>query len=559
MPKLVLSFLGGFQVLFNQRPLTRFRSANNQGLLVYLACNNDKPISRETLAALFWPEAPEKEARHNLRQALYRMRRLLNSSQETYLLINRKTVQFNAASDYVLDVELFTMAVDANNLAEAVNYYAGNLLQGFSCPSEPFEVWLRSQREYLHQLALEAMLQVAKDGLQSGDYSVAVVMAQRQLMLEPWREPAYRQLMQAHALMGDRSSALTQFERCRERLWEEIGVEPTPETIQLYEDIKSGRIGVTTAVNPITPPVKAKHNLPADTTPFIGREKETADLCTLFTQDQRRLVTIVAPGGMGKTRLAIEVGRHLLPAFQDGVTFVDLAAVTEPDEIASVIAAALSYQAPDKTQPLLPQLLNALAQRNILLILDNFEQLVHGAALIDLILKTCPQLAVLVTSRQPLNLVSESRFQLQGLDFPDLLTVDDALDWSSVQLFVDSGQRARPGYSLTVDNLVYVLQICRLVQGMPLALILAAAWLELLSSAEIAVEIENSLGFLSSDLADLPHRQRSMHAVFDRSWQRLRPDERTVLAKLSVFRGGFSRDAAERCSRCQSPHPAVTG
>ncbi len=277
MPKLVLSFLGGFQVLFDQHPLTRFRSANNQGLLVYLACNRDKPISRETLAALFWPEASEKVARHNLRQALYRMRKLLNSSGATYLLVNRKTVQFNAASDYVLDVEQFTTAVETNNLAEAVNYYAGDLLQGFSCPSEPFEEWLRSQREYLHQLALEAMLQVAEDSLQADDYATAVTMAQRQLVLEPWREPAYRQLMQAYALMGDRSNALAQFERCREQLWAEIGVEPAPETMQLYADIKSGRVGMATAVKPITPPVKTKHNLPADTTPFIGREKETTD------------------------------------------------------------------------------------------------------------------------------------------------------------------------------------------------------------------------------------------------------------------------------------------
>ncbi|MCA9952172.1 MAG: winged helix-turn-helix domain-containing protein [Anaerolineales bacterium] len=215
MPKLDLSFLGGFQVLLDQRPLTRFRSAKNQGLLVYLACNSDKPISRETLAALFWPEASEKDARHNLRQALYRVRRLLNSSDEAFLLINRQTVQFNATADYLLDVEQFTTAVDANNLAEAVEYYAGDLLPGFSCSSEPFEVWLRGQREYLHQLALEAMLQAAEDGLQAGDYNAVVVMAQRQLVLEPWREPAHRQLMQAHALMGDHSSALAQFERCR--------------------------------------------------------------------------------------------------------------------------------------------------------------------------------------------------------------------------------------------------------------------------------------------------------------------------------------------------------
>jgi DNA-binding SARP family transcriptional activator len=546
MPRLILSFLGGFRVLLDQQPVTRFRSANNQGLLVYLACNRDKPISRETLATLFWPEASEKEARHNLRQALYRMRRLLDGGEETYLLVTRQAVQFNAASDYVLDVEQFTSAVDANALAQAVDRYAGDFLTGFSCSSESFEAWLRSQREYLHQLALEAMLQAAEDSLQSGDYGTAVALALRQLQLEPWREPAHRQVMRAYARMGDRGSALAQFERCREQLWDEIGVEPAPETTQLRDDIKSGHVGSSSAENPVTPPAKPKHNLPADTTPFIGRKRESAEISAHFTQDQRRLVTIVAPGGMGKTRLGIEVGRRLLPAFHDGVAFVDLAPITEPDEIAGVIAATIHYQAPDKAQPLLPQLLNALAQRNMLLILDNFEQLLAGVTFVDKMLKACPDLSILVTSRQPLNLVSESRYRLQGLDFPDLLTVDDALAWSAVQLFVDSGRRTRPGYALTDDNLVYVLQICRLVQGMPLALVLAAAWLELLNSAEIAIEIENSLGFLSSNLADLPHRQRSMHAVFDRSWQHLQPDEQMVLAKLSVFRGGFSRDAAER-------------
>ncbi len=340
-----------------------------------------------------------------MRQALYRIRKLLDSSEETYLLVTRQTVQFNAASDYVLDVERFLTAVDANDLAKAVDLYAGDLLPGFPCNSEPFEVWLRNQREHLHQLALEAMLQVAEDSLQVGEYSTAVAMAQRQLTLEPWREPAYRQLMQAYALMGDRSSALTQFDRCREQLWEEIGVEPAPETVQLVEDIKSGRVGRAAADHPITPPVKIRHNLPADTTPFIGRERETAVISAHFTQEQRRLVTIVAPGGMGKTRLGIAVGRRLLPAFRDGVVFVDLAAITEPDEIPAAIAAAIGYQAPDKARPLFPQLLKSLAQRNMLVILDNFEQLLAGVSLIDQMLKTCPKVSILVTSRQPLNLL----------------------------------------------------------------------------------------------------------------------------------------------------------
>jgi DNA-binding SARP family transcriptional activator/predicted ATPase len=546
MSTLILSFLGRFQVRRDQQPITRFRAANNQGLLVYLACNRDKPIARDTLAALFWPDAPESEARHNLRQALYRLRRLLDNGEEPTLLVTRQTVQFNGAANYQLDVEQFIAAVDANALTRAVNRYAGDLLPGFPVGSEPFEVWLRGQREYLHQLALEALLQVAEDSLQSGDTNAAAAAAQRQLQLEPWREPAFRQLMRAYALMGDRSRALGQFARCREILWDELGVEPAPETIQLADAIKSGRVGPAASDHPIAPPVKSKHNLPADTTPFIGRERETAVITTYFTRDQQRLVTLVAPGGMGKTRLAIAVGRRLLTSFTDGVFFVDLAALTDPEAIPGAVAAALGFQAPDNALPLLPQLLQSMAQSNMLLILDNFEQLLPGAALIDQMLKACPGLSLLVTSRQPLNLVSESRCRLSGLDFPDLLTVEDALAWSAVQLFVESGRRARPGYALSTDNIVYVLQICRLVQGMPLALILAAAWLELLDTAAIAIEIERSLGFLSSELADLPHRQRSMHAVFGRSWQRLAPHEQAVLAKLSVFRGGFSRAAAEK-------------
>ena len=225
----------------------------------------------------------------------------------------------------------------------------------------------------------------------------------------------------------------------------------------------------------------------------------------MITHNNQRLLTILGPGGMGKTRLALAVGSGLLP-----------------------------------------QLLNTLSRQNLLLILDNFEQVVGGVTVVDRLLQTCPNLSILVTSRQRLSLVSESRYPLAGLDFPDLLTVEDALAYTAVQLFVDSGRRVRPSFELSDANIVYVIHICRLVQGMPLALILAAAWLELLTAADIAVEIEKSLGFLASELADLPPRQRSMRAVFDRSWQRLLPEEQDVLERLSIFRGGFTHDTAEQ-------------
>jgi hypothetical protein len=193
-----------------------------------------------------------------------------------------------------------------------------------------------------------------------------------------------------------------------------------------------------------------------------------------------------------------------------------------------------------------PQQLAALERRHLLLILDNFEQIDEGATLVNELLQTCARLSILVTSRERLHLAGESRYELGGLDYPDTLTVETAQEYPAVRLFVQSGRRARPDFALTAGNVADVAHICRQAQGMPLALILAAAWLELLSPAEIAAEIDHGLEFLAADLADLPPRQRSMMAVFDRSWRMMTPEEQAVMARLSVFRGGFTREAAEQ-------------
>jgi DNA-binding SARP family transcriptional activator/predicted ATPase len=549
MSRLELAFLGTFQVTLNGQPVARFRSANNQGLLVYLALNGDRPIARELLVALLWPEESDHNAHNNLRQAIFQLRQLLGdteSSATPHLLVTRQVVQFNPAGDHALDVAQFLRAIESHDLDTAAEHYRGELLPGFNAGSAEFEEWLRLEREQLHRLALEAMFEAARDHLAAGRLDKAQALARRQLSLEPWREPAHRQLMQAYALAGDRAAALAQYEMCREVLWTELGIEPAPETAALLEEIKAGRYSRMATDETIRPPERTRHNLPIDTTPFIGREVELAEIGRLLVHERRRLVTIVAPGGMGKTRLALAVGRSVLAQFADGVYFVDLAPVERPEDIAPAIAAALEFKPPDPLLELTPQLLAFLSRRNLLLILDNFEQVLAGAALVSEILRHCPNVAVLVTSRERLNLTSESRYELGGLDYPSDLSPDDALGYTAVRLFVDSGRRVRADFDLTGDNLADVIRVCRLVRGMPLGLILAAGWLALLTPAEIAAEIERGLEFLAADLADLPERQRSMRAVFDRSWRALSPEEQAVMARLSIFRGGFTREAAEQ-------------
>jgi predicted ATPase/DNA-binding SARP family transcriptional activator len=548
MARLEMSFFGAFQLTFQQQPVTNFRSSNAQGLLVYLALQNERPHAREVLAALFWPEEPAAAARNNLRQSLHQLRKLLGDVERPdcpYLLASRQTVQFNPESDYTLDAGRFLRAIEANDLAAATALYRGELLPGFNGHSLEFEAWLRQEREYLHRLALEAMFELAQEHLAGGRLEQAQRMARQQLSFAPWRERAHRQLMRAYALAGDRAAALAQYESCRQQLWEELGAGPVAETSALAEEIRTGRYGPVASAAHVPPPDKQRHNLPADATPFFGREREIARLRSVLAGEKERLVTVAGPGGIGKTRLALAAARTLLAVFGDGVTFVDLAPLSRADDVPLALAAALNFTAPDQTRELAPQLLARLAPAEMLLILDNCEHLPGCAGLVGEMLASCPQLTILATSRQRLMLASESVVQVGGLDYPDS-GAGDAGGYSAVQLFVANARRVRASFALDAETQPAVVRICQRVQGMPLALVLAAAWSAVLSPAEIAAEIAGGIDFLAADLADLPPRQRSMRAVFACSWQMMSAAEQRVLARLSVFRGGFTREGAEQ-------------
>jgi len=290
----------------------------------------------------------------------------------------------------------------------------------------------------------------------------------------------------------------------------------------------------------------AKHNLPAETTPFVGREHELAELQRLVEDPNMRLITIVAQGGMGKTRLLLELGRHIVGSnhFADGVHFVELAPLSDIDSIPSAIADACGIKLMEQDTPQ-NQLIRKLSDQNLLLLLDNYEHLPEGFSFVSDILKGASDVQIVATSRQPLSQAGEALFHLSGMDFPDWETPEDAMDYAAVKLFMNSAKRANPAFELNADNLDYVARVCKLVAGMPLGIVLSASWLTILDISEIADELQGGIDFLETDETELPERQRSIRVVMDYSWGQMTESEQTVFMKLSVFRGGFTREATK--------------
>ncbi len=284
-------------------------------------------------------------------------------------------------------------------------------------------------------------------------------------------------------------------------------------------------------------------SLPVSPTSFVGRAAELDEISDLMANPACRLVTLVGPGGIGKTRLAIQAAALQVGAFPDGIIWVSLQPLSSPEFLVTAIAEACRYKFVAQ-QPARLQLLNYLSRQRLLLALDNFEHLLPGAELVSAILEAAPQVKVLVTSREVLGLREEWIRPVQGLTFPGEDEAAALEEFSAIQLFAERARQGQPAFSLEQEG-ACAARVCRLVQGMPLAIELAAAWLRTLSCAEVVNEIQHSLDFLATGLKNIPERHRSMRAVFDQSWRLLSPVERQAFKKLSVFQGGFRRDAAD--------------
>jgi predicted ATPase/DNA-binding SARP family transcriptional activator len=577
MAHLSLDVLGSLQVLIDDTPVTMLESDKVCALLVYLAVEADRPHRRESLVGLLWPECPEQVARHNLRQALFNLRQAIgdHTASPPYLLISRDAIQFNSASDFSLDLAQFNTILDAcienrsrgikdpsiraARLEEMVKLYRGEFLQDFFLEdSAEFEQWALVQRESLHQHVLDACRDLVDHYERHRDFQAARRHALRQLELDPWREEAHCQMMRALALDGQRSAALAQYETCRRVLAEELGVEPCANTRELVEQIRTGMLK-TEDDSPSSMPTAPIYNLPASLTSFLGREQELIDLDRLIADPECRCLSLVGPGGIGKTRLALQTAEQHRADFAHGVAFIPLAPVGSVGAAIPAIASAihLYFYGPDDPRV---QLLNTLCEKQMLLILDNVEHfLIEGppqANIVELmleILQRAPGVKLLITSREVLNLQEEWVFEVRGLAFPNTEQTERLDEYAAVALFIQRARRASPGFAFNEADLAGIAHICRLVEGMPLAIELAATWLRMLSPAEISKEIEGSLDFLSASLRDLPERHRSMRVVFDRSWQRLSAKEQQVLSQLSVFRGGFGRQEAEQVAGASLP------
>ena len=603
MSSLALYLLGPPRVERDGEPVTIDRR-KALALLAYLAITGQEH-RRDTLATLLWPELDQSRARAGLRNALMSLRKALG---EGWLDVDREIVRLPREADpsmgsgrvVWLDVDEFQdrlaecqthdhlpaqVCPDClSSLAKATELYRDDFLAGFTLADSPsFDDWQFFETQALRDQLASALERLARGHGAQGEYETAVAHARRWVALDPLHEPAHRLLMQLHAWSGQRAAALRQYAECERVLEEEVGAPPEEETVQLFQAIQE-RQALPPPVDRAAPPITAeapatKPNLPVQPTPFVGREAALAEIVERLQDPACRLLTLVGPGGSGKTRLALEAAAAQLDRYRHGVYFVSLAPLDAVEAIVPTVAEALDFSFYEGTEPQ-QQLLDFLSQKAMLLILDNFEHLLtcpepvegacpelvegpgrrDGVGLVTEMLKTAPQVTILATSRTRLNVQGEHLFPVPGMDVPDwetprawpeeatrrIRSVRDASQYSAVKLFLQGARRAQPDFELTDNNLTGVVQVCRLVEGMPLGILLAAAWMGMLTPAEIAAEIGQSLDFLETDLRDVPARQRSMRAVFDHSWRLLTEREREVFQRLSVFRGGFTCQAAQR-------------
>ena len=524
--------LGRPQITLNDQPVIDFASEKELLLFCYLACHPGEH-SRSQLAGLLWSEMSEERARANLSTAVYNLRQLCPDALE----VTRKTVALNPQQPVWLDTTFLQNAAhaDTQTQATAVAHYRGLFLEGLYPPNAPeLDSWLQQERERWRLSALTGLERLSHEQTRAGKWDEAIATLRRLLDLEPWREESHRLLMRLLASQGQFNAALVQYETCHRLLEEELGVEPMAQTTAVYERIRAAR-------------QQSYHDkLPSYPAPLIDRAVEMRTLFTWLHDPKQRLVSLVGPGGSGKTRLAVAAASRHGYAFRDGVCFVPLAEADNEASLVQTMAAALGLTlsaGAEKTQ-----LFDYLRGKEMLLVLDNVEQALERVAdLVVALLEIAPRLYLLVTSREYLQLRLETRLPLDGLSLPP----DDSAvpasgilaDCDAVRLFVQEARRIKPDFRLNEHEFAAA-ALCRMVEGLPLAIELAAALLDAQTPEQLLTQIGKGFDLLTTTMRDVPTRHRGLRVIFDYSWTRLTPEQQTALARLALFHGGFTGPAA---------------
>jgi len=427
----------------------------------------------------------------------------------------------------------------------ALALYAGELL-----PGDRYEEWAEEHRRRLRETYLSLLLGLAYLQEERADHDSAIETLGRIVMEEPAREEAHVKLMRLHALSGSKDEALAQYGRLEKILLEELGTEPAASSRALKEEIAAGRFPPNPAPSPASPPEETpgayRHNLPAARSSFVGREREMLEVKRELAMT--RLLTLTGTGGSGKTRLALEVARNLIGAYREGVWLVELAPLSEGELVVQAVAGTLNI-GEQPGHPLVGALLEELRLKQMLLILDNCEHLVSATArLVDTLLDACSRLHILTTSREALRIEGEVRWPVPVLSVPDPqrhLDVEELKGYEATRLFAERARRRDPSFTLTPQNAETVARICQRVEGIPLAIELAAARVGTLSVDQIYERLENSIKLLTGGGRTVVPRQRTLDGAMEWSHKLLSEEEKKLFGRLSVFAGGWALEAAE--------------
>lgn len=540
---LEVRLLGAFQVKHNKKTVS-ISSRPAQSLFAYLILNAGIAHRREKLAGMLWPDSLEETARDNLRHALWRIRKSLPPNPKIdYLLADDLSITFNGSADYWLDASaLSKVSEDAatDELIAVLSVYQGELLPGF------YDEWVVLEREHLNSVFENRMTRLMSLLESENRWQEILDWGERWIKLGQKPEPAYRGLMSAHAAKADMSKVAATYERCVKSL-KEFGIEPSEQTKELYENLKSGKEIPRAEATPAKLVAKGTDtNIPLPLTSFIGREKELKDIAKLLSAT--RFLTMIGPGGVGKTRLAIQTAHDSIKKFQDGVCWVELVGLQDGSLIPQEIAQALGVRE-ISNQPLMETLKTHLKSRALLLVLDNCEHLIAACAqTVEGLLASCPKLKILATSRERLDLFNETTWNVPSLPLPESqksLSLKQLKEIASIELFVERAVNVKSDFVLTEQNAVSVVQICNRLDGIPLAIELAAARIRVLAVDEIASRLNDRFSLLTSGTRTALPRQQTLRAAIDWSHDLLTEPEQILFRRLAVFAGGFTLDAAE--------------
>ena len=550
--------LGSVRLAVGDRPIPEgaWPRRTARSLLLLLLATPGHRLPRDRVLDLLWPAAAPATARNALYLALAALRRVLEPGlragrASAYVAVEGEVIGLRADPAPWVDADAFEAALAARaasaaarreSLRAALALYGGDLLA-----DEPYADWPAARREELREARRRAALELADLELAAGRPADAVAPLEALLAADPTDEAAHRALMQAHAAAGRRAEALRQYERCRRALADELGVGPSPETEALVATLAApAGAPAASSIPARTAAADRVDALPVPLTPLVGRAREVEAIQDLLWCPEVRLVTLTGPGGIGKTRLALEAARQVAADFADGVGFVPLAPVRDPALVLPTVARALGVEEAGG-RPIAELLREALRGREQLLVLDNVEQVIDAAPEVTGLLEAAPRLKALVTSREALHVRGEHALPTPPLALPGAGArgAEAVARYEAVALFAARARAVAPGFALTDDNAATVAAICARLEGLPLAIELAAARVQDLPLEELLAGLAWRLRVLTGGYRDLPARQRTMRDAIAWSHDLLSEEEQALFRRLAVFAGGCTTESAE--------------